>query len=125
MRTLLLTSVLLTVPVAALDAVPVPHRKPKAVPVFVDLTGTSWEGQDGEFYVRFVFEPGGTLYYTYKNGEYRNATWKLDGERLYFEMNKQFREFRGTVKGDTITGESRNRPGMQWKTTLKRVPPPQ
>jgi hypothetical protein len=112
------------VPVAGLNAVPVPEKRYQEKDASVDLVGTTWDGHDLDVMIRFVFEPGGTLYYSYKNGQFRNATWKLDGNRLYFEMNTGFREFRGVVQGDTIVGESWNVRGMKWSTTLKRIAAP-
>jgi hypothetical protein len=106
--------------VPALVAVPVPHRRgdDDRTP---DLTGTTWEGQDGQYFTRFVFEPGGVLFYSYKNGTFRSGSWKVEGNALYFEMNQRFREFKGTVQGDTITGDSWNQPGMRWQTTIRKV----
>ena len=101
----------------------VPEPTPKA-PLFksLDLRGTTWSGKDAVPNYVIVFMPDGTLQYgigkvTVKTGK---ASWKLEGDHLYFEMNNQYREFKGKVVGDLIVGDSWNKAGKTWKTELRR-----
>ena len=87
----------------------------------VKLEGTTWVGQDGEYVTTFRFDKGGVLTYAYVNGTYRNGTWKQTGDKLYFEMNNKFREFRGTIKGEKIEGNSWNIRDMKWKTVIYKM----
>ena len=105
-------------------AVPVPKERGRSQNV--DLTGTTWEGPDGPLgVVRFVFEPNGLLFYAYENGAtFRNGTWKSDGDVITFEINQGSRHFRGTVRGDSISGNSWNQQGTTWTTTMRRMTPP-
>jgi hypothetical protein len=123
MRPLLLVAFLLIALPLTASAVPVPDRKRYKDPAEdrVELTNTTWVGQDGADPMRFVFEPNGILFYSYKNGDYRNATWKVEGNALYIEMNQKFREFRGVVRDNQIIGDSWNVQGMKWTTTMNRV----
>lgn len=85
-----------------------------------DLAGSIWIGDDGPIgRVRFKFERSGVLEYSYRGRTYRNGTWKQSGNRLYFEMNQGFRECKAVVLGSTIRGESRNKGGEKWTTTIR------
>lgn len=102
----------------------VPDELPKApTHVPIDLRGTTWRGMDLIANRVLVFNADGTIHYgsnkiiTIKTGR---ATWRLDGHDLYFEMNNQYREFKGKVIGDTIVGDSWNKAGNRWKTELRR-----
>lgn len=100
-----------------------PYEPAPAAPSAMSLVGTTWVGPDtvhgGDWTA--VFEPGGILYYSYVNGTYRNATWKQEGDVLYFEINKGFCENKCIIRGDVIEGDSWNIKGTRWKTYLTRV----
>lgn len=84
-----------------------------------DLAGTVWIGDDGPVgRVQFKFERSGILEYSYNGRTYRNGTWRQTGGRLYFEMNQKYRECKGVVLGSTIRGESWNKAGQKWITTI-------
>jgi hypothetical protein len=84
------------------------------------IDDTEWVGIDSsdKLITTFRFEKGGVLAYYYNGFTYRNGTWKQDGASVYFEMNKKFREFKGTVKGDEMTGDSWNKKGNKWQTAI-------
>lgn len=84
------------------------------------LEGTTWSGLDNSDSKTFRFERGGILSYVAGGQDYRNGTWKQTGNVIYFETNKQYREFRGTMQGDLIEGDSWNVQGMKWKTSIRR-----
>ena len=96
---------------------PPEHPKP-SVPI--ELRGTTWRGKDYSDNRVMVFMPDGTVHYGTGKIQHKNGTWKLVGDDLYFEMNNQYREFKGKVIGDTIVGESWNIAKMRWETKLHR-----
>jgi hypothetical protein len=65
---------------------------------------------------------GGLLVYSYNGQTFCNGTWRQDGNRLYFECNKKYRECQATVRGDRIEGSSWNMAGARWQTSLSRSP---
>jgi hypothetical protein len=121
-----LACLVFALPLSGALAVPVPEERPESAKPRppLDLTGTTWEGPDGPLgVVRFMFEPNGVLSYANKNGQiHRIATWQQQANVLTFEINKGFRQFRGTINGDTIAGDSWNRNGMKWTTSMQRQP---
>ena len=78
------------------------------------LAGTTWSGDDVVGPTVYHFEPGGVLKYSYRGATWRNATWRQEGDKVYFEMNQKFREFEGTMAGDVISGKSWNTRGDKW-----------
>jgi hypothetical protein len=104
-----------------------PDRKPHAPelpkrPVPLELRGSTWTGFNsgvGADWV-VVFEPNGNLVYTYRGTTYRNGTWTLEGNALYYQVNQKYCEFQGTVSGDKISGESWNQAGKRWPIQLQR-----
>jgi len=102
-----------------------PVERPKP-PVIRNLRGTTWiavDGLDSSLNRVLIFMPDGTLKYgsggqpaAFSNG----ASWKVEGNNLYFEINNQYREFKGQVLGDVIVGQSWNKGGMRWETRLQR-----
>ena len=68
----------------------------------------------------YRFEKGGVLGYSYNNNSYRNGTWKQEGDALYFECNNKYYEFRGTIRGNEITGRSWNIKGGKWELRFER-----
>src|SRR5437879_543160 len=61
------------------------------------VEGTEWsmkgEGPEKSD-MSYRFESGGVLNYRHDGHEYRNGTWKQDGDNLYFEINKGYRQCR-------------------------------
>ena len=110
------------------QAVPdrLPYEPPPApAPVIPDLRGTTWTGWNDGVKSDWVvlFEPDGTLNYSYGRSTYRNGTWKLEGITLYYESNGKYAEFQGILQGDVIHGESWNVAGLRWQIHLRRAPP--
>jgi hypothetical protein len=106
-------------------AVPIPEPPPQPErPRHVDLTGTTWEGPDGSLgEIRFTFEPNGRLSYTYKkSGQTLVAAWQQHGGLVTFQINNNYRHFRGTIDADAIAGDSWNRAGEKWNTSMRRMP---
>lgn len=100
----------------------VPEDPPKRA-VELNLRGTTWVGQDLIANRIMEFMADGTLRYGVAGKlTYDKASWKLEGDDLYFEMNNQYREFKGKVIGDTIVGKSWNKVGTRWDTNLRRQP---
>jgi hypothetical protein len=111
----------------AAQAVParLPYEPPPAPePVVPDLRGTTWTGWNDGVKADWIvlFEPDGTLNYRYGNATYRNGTWKLEGDALYYESNKKYAEFRGIFQGNVINGEAWNVTGLRWQIHLQRAP---
>jgi hypothetical protein len=102
---------------APLGAAPRRDRPPKVAPV----AGTTWSGttSDGSAYV-FNFEPDGTLSYTSPTGSYRNGTWTQSGAVVSFEMNNHYADYRGEIRGETMTGQARNVTGLEWTWKVTR-----
>src|SRR5713226_4524319 len=102
-RMLLLLVAWLAVGLGIGHAVParLPYEPPPPAPepVTPDLRGTTWTGWNDGVKADWVvlFEPDGTLNYTYGNTTYRNGTWKLEGNYLYYESNQKYAEFRGVL----------------------------
>lgn len=99
------------------------YEPPDAVrpPAPLNLRGTTWQGKDHVDNYRVTFEADGTLSYGHGGRTNRGGSWVLEGSSLYWEVNKKYREFRGTVAGDVLQGESWNKTGKRWQTYLKRV----
>lgn len=100
---------------------------PAAVPAteppitLATLEGTHWAGWGADVgYCTYFFEPGGVLRYSYNGTTYRNATWKQQEWRLYFECNNKYYEFQGAIDGDWIVGKGWNVRGGKWELRLQR-----
>ena len=108
---------------AFLLTVPAPAREPSIFGPLEqkhDLAGSVWIGDDGPIgQVRFKFERGGVLEYSYRGTTFRTATWKQAGDRIYFQMNDKYRECEAIIQGLTMRGSSWNKAGKRWTTTLK------
>ncbi|MBO0700166.1 MAG: hypothetical protein J2P46_17335 [Zavarzinella sp.] len=114
-RPLVLVALLVAVPVLA-----APRLKPeKKVP---SIAGTSWAGQTAEGQAMTIeFMADGTMNVTYGGNSFNRATWKQDGDKIFWEMNDHYCEFNGKLTGDAITGDSHNVKGRVWETKLTRV----
>jgi hypothetical protein len=103
-----------------------PARLPYEPPPFesapIDLRGTIWVGTDPECGIwHLVFEIDGSITYRYNNTTYKNGTWTLKGQHVYFEMNKGYCENLCKIDGNIIHGESWNIRGVRWPTRLERT----
>jgi hypothetical protein len=98
-----------------------PEVQPQPQPPTAPLAGTHWFGKCYADNFWIIFEPSGIITYGYNGNKWSNGTWKLEGNNLYFEMNKRYLEFRGTVQGDAIQGEAWNVQGSRWQTHFKRT----
>ena len=120
--------ILVLMALGVLDAAPArplyePPEPPKlATPI--SLGGTYWFGKCFVDNFWIIFENNGTITYGYTGHKWNSGSWKLDGNNLYFEMNKKYLEFRGTVTGNTIQGEAWNVPGSRWKTFFTKTDAP-
>lgn len=128
-RTIAATVLLFVTALGVAHAVPArplyePPEQPKMPKVVaIDLRGTTWRGTDLIANRIMIFMPDGTLHYGVgAKTTFNKATWKLEGDNLYFEMNNQYREFKGKVIGDTIVGDSWNKVNKRWDTKLQRDP---
>jgi hypothetical protein len=86
----------------------------------ISLAGTYWFGKCYVDNFWIIFEPNGTITYGYSGSKWNSGSWKVEGNSLYFEMNKRYLEFRGTIQGETIQGESWNVQGSRWQTYFKK-----
>ncbi len=86
--------------------------------ILVNLRDTAWAGTESADRNLF-FHSDGKLSYT--RGQQSFGTWTQDGNNVYFEFNKRYREFRGVIQGGVILGESWNVTGKRWPTRLQRV----
>jgi hypothetical protein len=113
-------AVLLVVAVAG-PAVAAPRLKPekKDAP---PLAGTSWVGKTAEGWDMTIdFLPEGKMTVSYNGASYNKASWKQDGDKVYYEMNDRYCEFEGKLAADAIEGETHNVRGKRWTTSLTRI----
>lgn len=101
---------------------PAPRSETPAAPR-LDLVGTTWKGRDsdGDEYT-LVFKENGELQVTSTSGEIRQATWKLEGNRLRMEMNGGYSKYQGTIQGDVMEGQAENVKGRTWTWKFRRQP---
>lgn len=98
-----------------------PLYEPPAPPkvAVIDLRDSFWQGVEAPD--RNIFFHGdGQL--SYSRSQKGFGTWYVEGNVVYFEFNKKYREFRGTIQGSVIQGESWNVTGKRWTSTLQRAP---
>jgi hypothetical protein len=115
-RQSLLLAVLLLVPLSA-----APRLKPEK-PVAPPLAGTSWAGKTAEGWdMTVAFAADGKMTVSYNGNSYNRASWRQDGDKVYYEMNDRYCEFEGKFAGDAIEGESHNVVGKRWATHLTRI----
>jgi hypothetical protein len=117
-RTLVVIAVLIAAPVLA--APRLKEQKPAAPP----LAGTSWVGKTAEGWDMTIdFLADGGMRVSYNQTSFTKASWKQDGEKVYYEMNDRYCEFEGKFVGEAIEGQTRNVAGRRWDTRLTRVKP--
>ena len=99
-----------------------PKPPPKSERPTTDLAGTSWRGtdSDGDEYT-LHFKADGRLEADTPKGPQRKATWKLDGNKIYFEFNNRYSEYRGTLKGDVMEGTAENARGRTWTWKFRKI----
>jgi hypothetical protein len=86
------------------------------------LAGTSWAGKTAEGWDMTIdFLTEGKMTVSYNGASYNKASWKLDGDKVYYEMNDKYCEFEGKFVGADIEGESHNVRGKRWATNLTRI----
>jgi hypothetical protein len=109
-------SAFVTIPVLAAPALK--PRPDKAIP----LAGTTWTGQTAEGWEMTIeFVADGSMNVSYKQTSFNRASWKQEGDKIYYEMNTKYCEFDGKLKGNTIEGDSHNVAGKKWSTKLTRI----
>jgi len=112
-------ALLVTLIALPLQAAPQLKAPPKKVPA---LEGTRWAGETAEGWAMTIdFVAEGKMKVTYNGNTYTVASWKQDGDKVYWEMNNKYCEFNGKFAGDTIEGDSHNVAGRQWPTRMTRV----
>jgi hypothetical protein len=98
-----------------------PRLKP-VKPAAPPLAGTSWAGKTAEGWDMTIdFAADGAMTVSYNGSSYNRASWKQDGDKIYYEMNDRYCEFEGKLAGDAIEGETHNVVGKQWTTRLTRI----
>jgi hypothetical protein len=126
-RLILLSSTWLTITLGVAHAVPARplYVPPSIAPIpptqYADLRGTTWLGKDFVDDYRITFESDGTVTHGYNGKSRRGGSWTQHGNAIYFEVNKKYREFKGSVQGDTLQGDSWNVTGKRWQTRLRRI----
>jgi WD40 repeat protein len=99
-----------------LDATPFPVQLPGSGEA-TGVESTIWDsgGAESEGYEfrddAYEFQEGGTLVVHMSNGNSSNGTWKQNGDRLSFEVNRGYVTFEGRLEGDRITGTAQPRFG--------------
>ena len=114
-----LTSIVVLSLVVAASAAPALKPRPnKAIP----LAGTIWTGVTFEGWAMTIeFKADGGMTVSYRGSSFSTASWKQDGDKIYWEMNKRYCEFNGKLTGDKIEGDSQNMAGKKWATKLTRI----
>ncbi len=103
------------------NAAPIPKSiKAKSTPI---LSGTTWISEDQADLgsVTYTFHEGGKLTYSYgKNGvsNYHDASWKQEGATVYFECNKKYVEYNGTVEDGVMVMKAANMANNSWTVRI-------
>ena len=88
---------------AVAGGAPVP-REDQRPPV--KLAGTVWEGDGVVAPTVYTFNEDGTLTAAYNGSTHHKCgTWRQNGTRVYWESNRRYCEFEGTLTGTTIKGK--------------------
>jgi hypothetical protein len=123
-RIFLFLLVWFALPLGTVEAVPARplYEPPQKEQARYDFRGTVWQGKTYEGWVMtIVFEANGGLTYSYQNATHKTGSWKSEGNSLYVEMNNKYCEFRGTLAGTVLEGDSWNVAKLRWKTRLTRI----
>lgn len=98
-----------------------PRLRPEK-PAVPSLAGTSWAGKTAEGWDMTIdFAADGRMTVSYNGASFSRASWKQDGDKVYYEMNDRYCEFEGRLAADTMTGETHNVRDRRWTTTLTRI----
>jgi hypothetical protein len=103
-------------------AAPIPKSmKTSKVP---QLAGTTWVSEDQADLgsVTYTFHEDGGLTYSYgKNGisTYKDASWKQDGSTVYFECNKKYVEYNGSIEDGVMTMKAANVANNSWLVKIR------
>ena len=125
MRSLSLTFILAML---ALDAHAAPIRQPlepSPEPEVFNFRDTWWQGRtyEGNNWI-IELHADGTVTNTDGNNRYpKSGFWRANGNSLHFDLNAKYYDFRATLKGDELPGDSSNVTGLKWKTTFRRIAP--
>jgi hypothetical protein len=96
-----------------------PQLKP--VKKHPSLVGTAWTGNSFEKQtMTFEFGPGGQVTAMYNGAPVKAASWKQDGDKIWFELNNKYCEFDGKIVGDRIEGQCHNVAGTRWDVVLTK-----
>ena len=102
---------------------PAPFPREKRQPPVVNLSGMTWAGDGPDAPTTYYFNPNGTLTYSYWKRTHSNGTWKQEGKRVYWEANKRYYQFEGTIEGHVITGTGWNVAGWRGRLRIQASKP--
>lgn len=108
----LLPAAMLLLTAGSLAAFPIPKGSDRA---YIQLAGTTWVGSGiVTAPTTYTFNADGTLTTMYSGRTHMKVgTWTQNGNTVYFECNKKYAEFEGTMTGDTVSGITWNRTGVR------------
>ena len=80
------------------------------------LEATAWAvtDSDGGSYI-FEFGRGGKLSFTSSSGTSGVGTWRQVGDTIRIEVNREFVEYSGTIEGQRMEGQAKNKRGREWR----------
>ena len=118
-----LTALLIAISICCnpVTAAPIPRSiKPKSPP---QLAGTVWVSEDQADLgcVTYTFHEDGKLTYSYgKNAvsSYQDASWKQEGETVYFECNKKYVEYNGKFEDGMMVMKAANVANNSWTVRI-------
>ncbi len=95
-----------------------------------NLSNTLWEGTDSDgdaFAFRFKLEPADdgvrrVVELIRPNSAAKVGTWNQEDEEIYVEINNQFSEYKGTIKGLVMEGSASNKNNLKWTWKLTQKP---
>lgn len=92
-----------------------------------NLTGTKWRivpvGSDLGT-TELIFLPGGKIFETGMSEEEVESgkdEWSQKGKKVTISYNDHYATYKGTVKGNTITGTAKNIVGKKWTWTATLI----
>jgi hypothetical protein len=96
-----------------------PQLKPERR--FPSLVGSAWTGNSYEKQtMTFEFGADGQVTVMYNGSPIKAASWKQDGDKIWFELNNKYCEFNGKIVGDRIEGQCHNVAGTRWDVVLTK-----
>jgi hypothetical protein len=108
--------------IIAVPAWAAPRLKPEKNKDVLPIAGSRWFGRTAEGVDMTIdFTSDGKLTVAYSGRSFNTASWRQEGEKIYYEMNNRYCEFDGKLSGDTIVGSTHNVAGKTWETQLTRV----